>query len=226
MICRGVIKTADFEVKATQLFLKNHFSFFVSQLFLSLKNYAPLVIVSFLGGYFIAGQYSIIEKIIMPFRRYLQIIFRFFYPKLCFELSISQQKGIALWKKINMFNLLLVLILLTLVYVFSAEILLFFKVTAVTLEQMQSLLKYSLLIPLLLTISFIFEQLLLSSGNKQAYIKVTIITVVINSILLPVLFWRFELLGLIFAIAITEIIVIALYMLILKKLFNKDAYTI
>ncbi len=228
MICinRYDIKMADFEVKATQLFLKNHFSFFVSQLFLSLKNYAPLVVVSFLGGYFIAGQYSIIEKIVMPFRSYLQIIFRFFYPKLCFELSISQQKGIALWKKINAFNLLLVLILLALVYVFSAQILLFFKVTMVTLEEMQSLLKYSLLIPLLLTISFIFEQLLLSSGNKQAYIKVTILTVVINSLLLPVLFWRFELLGLIFAIVITEIIVIALYILILKKLFKKDAYTI
>ena len=228
MICinRYDIKMADFEVKATQLFLKNHFSFFVSQLFLSLKNYAPLVVVSFLGGYFIAGQYSIIEKIVMPFRSYLQIIFRFFYPKLCFELSISQQKGIALWKKINAFNLLLVLILLALVYVFSAQILLFFKVTMVTLEAMQSLLKYSLLIPLLLTISFIFEQLLLSSGNKQAYIKVTILTVVINSLLLPVLFWRFELLGLIFAIVITEIIVIALYILILKKLFKKDAYTI
>jgi Na+-driven multidrug efflux pump len=141
-------------------------------------------------------------------------------------LSISQQKGIALWKKINAFNLLLVLILLALVYVFSAQILLFFKVTMVTLEEMQSLLKYSLLIPLLLTISFIFEQLLLSSGNKQAYIKVTILTVVINSLLLPVLFWRFELLGLIFAIVITDIIVIALYILILKKLFKKDAYTI
>ena len=228
IICinRYDIKMADFEVKATQLFLKNHFNFFVSQLFLSLKNYAPLVVVSFLGGYFIAGQYSIIEKIIMPFRSYLQIIFRFFYPKLCFELSISQQKGIALWRKINTVNLLLVLILLALVYVYSAQILLFFKVKLVTLEEMQSLLKYSLLIPLLLTISFIFEQLLLSSGNKQAYIKVTIITVVINSILLPVLFWRFELLGLISAIIITEIIVIALYMLILKKLFKKDAYII
>ncbi len=228
IICinRYDIKMADFEVKATQLFLKNHFNFFVSQLFLSLKNYAPLVVVSFLGGYFIAGQYSIIEKIIMPFRSYLQIIFRFFYPKLCFELSISQQKGIALWRKINTVNLLLVLILLALVYVYSAQILLFFKVKLVTLEEMQSLLKYSLLIPLLLTISFIFEQLLLSSGNKQAYIKVTIITVVINSILLPVLFWRFELLGLISAIIITEIIVIALYMLILKKLFIKDAYII
>lgn len=228
IICinRYDIKMADFEVKATQLFLKNHFNFFVSQLFLSLKNYAPLVVVSFLGGYFIAGQYSIIEKIIMPFRSYLQIIFRFFYPKLCFELSISQQKGIALWRKINTVNLLFVLILLALVYVYSAQILLFFKVKLVTLEEMQSLLKYSLLIPLLLTISFIFEQLLLSSGNKQAYIKVTIITVVINSILLPVLFWRFELLGLISAIIITEIIVIALYMLILKKLFKKDAYII
>lgn len=201
--------------------LKDDYKFCVSQLFLSMKNYSPMLLIGFFGGFAIAGQYKIIEQIIMPIRTYLQMIFRFFYPKLCYEIFQSKSKGIAYWKKINTINLVIILGLLTIIFIFSKEILGFFKVEQGNIDYMSSILKYALLIPLLITGSFTFEQLLFSIGKRSIYIKVTIITVIINFTIMYFLFQFHGLYGLITSLLITEAIVILCYGMILKTFFNQ-----
>ena len=203
-------------------FIKGAFKFCLSQLFLSLKNYSPIMLISLLGGYTIAGQYKIIEQIIMTFRTYLQVVFRFFYPRLCYEMYKDKIRGIKYWKKVNFSNLILIISLLSIVYLFSENILIFFKVERINLISLGKILKYSLLIPLLITISFTLEQLLFSLGKKDIYIKITISTVIINFVMMFVLFKKFELYGLISSLLITEIMVISLYAVFIKIILKPN----
>ena len=80
--------------------LKEDFSLCISQLFLSLKLTAPIVILSYFGGYLLAGQFKIMEQVISLFRTYLQTYSRFFYPKLCFKIYNDIKHGVQFWKKI------------------------------------------------------------------------------------------------------------------------------
>ncbi|MBC7607430.1 MAG: oligosaccharide flippase family protein [Burkholderiales bacterium] len=200
--------------------LKEDYKFCVSQLFLSMKNYSPMLLIGFFGGFAVAGQYKIIEQIIMPIRTYLQMIFRFFYPKLCYEIFQSKSQGIAYWKKINTINLVIIFGLLTTIFIFSKQILGFFKVEQGNVDSMAVVLKYALLIPLFITGSFTFEQLLFSIGKRSIYIKVTIVTVILNFTIMFFLFQSYGLYGLITSLLITEAIVILCYGIILKTFFK------
>ncbi len=203
-------------------FITKDYKFCVSQLFLSMKNYSPILLIGFAGGFNIAGQYKIIEQIIMPIRTYLQVIFRFFYPKLCFEIFQDKMNGVAFWKKVNIGNFLVVIFLLAMIYIFATEILLFFKVAPNSIENLSLLLRFSLLIPLLITVSFTFEQLIFSIGKRDIYIKITIATVIINFIVMFFLFQIFGLFGLISSLLITETMVVFAYLVVLKPFFNQN----
>ena len=202
-------------------FIKEDYKFCISQLFLSLKNYSPIMLIGFLGGFTVAGQYKIIEQVIMPFRTYLQVFFRFFYPKLCYEIFQDKRAGLSYWKKINVVNFAIVLFLLALVFIFSTPILTFFKVEKENLASLSEILRFALLIPLFITGSFTLEQLLFSIGKKSMYINITIITVIINFIMMYFLFRSYGLYGLITSILITETMVMLSYSVILKPFFNQ-----
>lgn len=179
------------------------------------------MLIGFLGGFTTAGQYKIIEQIIMPIRTYLQMIFRFFYPKLCYEIYNDSSKGIQYWKKINAANLMVIVFLLGVIFIFSHQVLTFFKVEKTHLDSVSQILKYALLIPLFITFSFTFEQLLFSIEKKGIYIKVTIFTVLINFVLMYFLFKKYQLYGLVTSLLVTESLVILSYIFILKSFFNQ-----
>ena len=59
--------------------IKSEWTLSISQLFFSFYQYAPIIVISYLCGNFMAGQYRIIDQIVMIFRTYLQMFFNFIY---------------------------------------------------------------------------------------------------------------------------------------------------
>ena len=64
--------------------IKNDFSMFSSQVFVSLQLYAPVVLISYFGSNLMAGQYRIVEQIIVIFKTYIFLFFNYVFPKVCF----------------------------------------------------------------------------------------------------------------------------------------------
>ena len=54
---------------------------FSSQIFVSLQLYAPVVLISYFGNNLMAGQYRIVEQIIVIFKTYIFLFFNYVFPK-------------------------------------------------------------------------------------------------------------------------------------------------
>ena len=212
------LNVSFFQVKK---YLKLDFSFSISQLFLAIRNYSSVLIIGFVAGDLLAGQFRVIEQIINFFRTYLQMFFKFSYSYVCFEIDKSTQKGIFLWKKYNGVNLCFLFLLLFVVLVFSKHILVFFKVKS-NLLQMDMYLKTALFIPLLIGFTLPFEQLLFSLGKNKEYIKTTIGITLFNIILLIISTKFFGLLSAFLTLIFTEICLFVIYWILLKNYFKSD----
>ncbi|WP_264520037.1 oligosaccharide flippase family protein [Flavobacterium sp. N1994] len=208
-----------FQVKYEEIrhYLKEDFTFCFSQFFLALKNYAPVVIIGFFGGFSVAGYYKIIEQIIMPIRTYLQVFFRFFYPKLSFKLHHNYNQGFSFWKKINALNFIFIWSILITIYCFSTTILHFFKVDFKMISELSTLLRFFLIYPFVFSITFATELLYFLIGKRSNYIRFTVFTVIFNLILMSLLVPKFGIIGVIISMIITEIILIVLYLISLTS---------
>lgn len=213
----------DFGLNEILNYLKEGYHFCISQLFLSFKYYSPILLISYLGGYNTAGFYKVIEQIITLFRTYLQVVFRFFYPKICYLISKNQREGIDFWKKVNIVNLFLVLIGGLGIFVLSNQVLHFFNVKNQDVNQMDKLLSFSLFIPVFIVISYALEQLLFSLEKRKYYINVTIISVLFGFLLMYLLFTSFQLKGLLIALMVIELSIILAYSVYLYRIFKKQS---
>lgn len=222
-----IMKKYKFSFKNTQkndviTLLKRDFSFCVSQLFFAFRNYSPVIIISFIGGNFIAGQYKVIEQIINFLRTYLQLFFKFSYSYVCFEINNNLEKGKQLWIKFNGLNYLLLLVLLLGVFFFSIPILKFFRVDEVLMGQLEKYLHIALLIPLLIGCTLPLEQLIFSLNRNKEYIKITIIITILNTIGVGLAMKFFELQEVFFMLILSESILIIAYLTLLKPNFSKE----
>lgn len=222
----GTIKIMrEFKVSLTKFstneiieFLKEDFSFCFSQLFIALKNYSPIIVIGYFGGFKIAGYYKVIEQIIMPIRTYLQVYFRFFYPKLNYRIALNPDQGMSFWKKINMYNGILILFITISIYIFSEEILNVFKVDHSIIKELSYTLNFFLVYPLIFTITFALEMLYFIIGKRTNYIRYVIYTVMLNILLMCLLIPVFEIIGVIVSLIISEITLIVLYLISIKKM--------
>ena len=225
-----ILKKYNFSFKSSSLIsvknlLKNDFLFCVSQLFFSIRNYSSVIIIGFFAGNYVAGQFKVIEQIINLFRTYLQMFFKFSYSYVCFEIDKSLKNGIQIWGKFNILNTLLLLFLLSLVYLFSDFVLLFFKVEKKMIPEFVNYLHIALLIPFLIGITLPLEQLLFSLNKNKQYIKLTIISALFNVIGLSIIMTFFGLKESFFLLIITELSLIFIYLLILKPYFSPSYST-
>lgn len=204
--------------KVKELLIRD-FSFCVSQLFFAIRNYSAVLIIGFFAGDYIAGQYKVIEQITNLFRTYLQMFFKFSYSYVCFEIDKSMEKGIKLWKKFNGYNFLLALGLMVLVYLFSRNVLVFFKVDKQIFNQLENYLHIALLIPLFTAITLPLEQLIFSLNKNKIYIRLTISMTIFNIVGISFLMKFFGLFQVFILLILTEIILITIYFSILKKYF-------
>jgi O-antigen/teichoic acid export membrane protein len=229
--CLGLsycVKRLGFKIKnkvsanEVTVYLKNGYKFCISQLFLSFKYYSPIAIISIISGYNLAGFYRVIDQVVSLFRTYLQVVFRFFYPKICYKTSLSRTEGISYWKKINKSNLILMVFMLLVFLTGSGFILKFFKLSQQDIDSIDTIFKTALLIPLMITLTYALEQLIFCFEKREQYIKITIATVILNSVIIVVLFSCFQLLGVILALLITEAVLIISYLFVLDTSFKES----
>lgn len=199
--------------------LKEDFSLCISQLFLSLKLTAPIVILSYFGGYLLAGQFKIMEQIISLFRTYLQTYSRFFYPKLCFKIFNDVKQGIHFWKKIYAIDGLFLVFLLSVMFVYTKEVLAYFKVENEMISDLIPAFRLSLVIPLLIAVSQPLEQLLFSLNKNAVYVKLTITATVVGVLCLVIFTPYFQLMGALVILILTELLLALFYYLSLKNYF-------
>ncbi len=207
----------QFSFQEAKSILKVEFSFSVSQFFLSMYQFFPIILISFIGGDFMAGQFRVIEQIVSIFKTYLNMFFYFVYANICYELSLSLSKGIKVWKQYNGFNFILLFSIMAVFFVFSDFILMYFKIDANRIVIMSQYFRIGLLVPLLVSLSQPLRQLMFAFNENKIYIRITIIATLINFILLYILTNNFGLKGAFFSIIFIEFIIIILYSRVLKR---------
>lgn len=197
--------------------IKDEFSFSLSQLFLSLYQFFPIILISYFGGDLMAGQFRVIDQIISIFKTYLNMFFYFVYANICFELDKNFNKGLKVWKQYNGFNFILLLIVMSCFYYFAPLILSYFKINLEDIPKLTDYLRLALIIPLLVSISLPLRQLMFAFNLNKIYIIFTIFTTILNFIALIVLTKISGLKGAFISIIIIELIIITLYAITLTK---------
>ncbi|MDQ7959311.1 MULTISPECIES: oligosaccharide flippase family protein [Flavobacterium] len=226
-----IIKKCNFRfkidsIRAAKEILKRDFLFCVSQLFFAVRNYSSVLIVGFFAGDLVAGQFKVVEQIINLFRTYVQMFFKFSYSYICFEIDRSISKGIALWKKYNSFNVLILITGLVSVYFFSSQVLAFFRVDEHLFDQLEKYLHIGLFIPLLICGTSSLEQLLFSLNKNYIYIRLTMASTIFNILGLSFAMYFYGLEGVFYMLIITEISLVMIYYAILRKYFNGSKETL
>jgi O-antigen/teichoic acid export membrane protein len=194
------------KVKKTEVIqmIKDNFSLFSSQIFVSLQMYSPIVLISFFGGNAMAGQYKIIDQIIVIFKTYILLFFNFVYPRVCYLLEKSKEEALNFWKLYNGLNLIFIVLSMIGIMIFSVEIVSYFNPKEIT--TISNLLKIATLIPIFQGITIPLKQLVLGSNRQREYVKVTMIITIISLIILVVITPIYHVLGVLIALIVTEII--------------------
>lgn len=195
--------------------LKGNFSIFSSQIFVSLQMYAPIMLIGFFGNNLMAGQYKILEQIIVIFKTYIYLFFNFVYPRVCFLLDKNIKQAFRFWKTYNGINFLFLALSMGIIYLFSVQAVSYF--TKSDIPKTSNLLKLAVLIPLLLGISIPLKQLLLGLNNQKLYIRITALMVLVNLFLIIVLLPRYHIYGVLLTLILTELGTIFIYYYHLKK---------
>ncbi len=197
--------------------IKNEFSFFYSQIFVSMQMYAPVIIVSYFGSNLMAGQFRIIEQIIVIFRTYILLFFNFLFPKICYLLKENLKNGYKNWIIYNSFNFLFVLLSMIVLFVFSKQVVSYFSVNHN--QELSKLLKIAIIIPILFTLSNSLKQLVLAFNFNSFYVKTTTVIVLITLGLMLLLLQKNQVFGVFYSLILSEILVIIIYLYKLKNKF-------
>lgn len=194
--------------------LKSNFSIFYSQIFVSIHQYGPVILISYFANNLLAGQYRIVDQVISIFKTYVILFFNFVYPKICFQLDKNKKKGLKRWLIYNGINLIFVFIGMIIFFVFSYEIISYFNPT--NRYVLSNLLQIAVFIPLIFAVSIALKQLMLAFDLKKEYIVITIITVVLNIFTIIAIFPIYKVFGVFYTLIATEIIIIVFYIFKLK----------
>lgn len=202
--------------------IKQNFSIFSSQIFVSLQMYSPIILISFFGGNTLAGQYKIIDQITVIFKTYLLLFFNFVYPRVCYLLDKSKSEALRFWKVYNGLNGVFVIISMIIIALFSLKIVAYFNPKGIV--EISNLLKIAVLIPILQSVSIPLKQLVLGSNKQKEYVKSTMVITIISLIVIVIVTPFYHIFGVLFALTMTEIITSAIFYSIIKKeLFGRTS---
>lgn len=207
----------SFELKPAVYIIKNEFSFSISQLFLSVYQYSPILLISYVAGDFIAGQFKVIDQIVSIFKTYLNMFFYFVYANICLEINKGVKQGLKVWKQYNGLNFLFLFFVLSVFYVYADLILTHFKIDSKDLDKTVQYFRIGIIVPFLVSISQPLRQLMFAFSENKIYIKITIVTTILNFVLLLLFTEYYGLGGAFLSIIIIEIIIIIVYNIILMK---------
>lgn len=221
-----VFKKYDFsfyKIPRTEIsnFLKKDFSMFSSQIFLALQLNTPVMLVSFFGSNLMAGQYKIVEQIIVIFKTYIFLFFNYVFPKVCYLLDVNPVKGIRNWKIYNGFNFIFVFFGMVFFYFFSYEVVSYFNPT--NRYVLSSLLNVAVAIPILMAVAIALKQLVLGWNFKRFYVRLTSVVVVLNLLAIIIVLPYYKVYGVFYSLIVSEALMIIFYLIcIRKKLFTGE----
>ncbi|RXR24351.1 lipopolysaccharide biosynthesis protein [Flavobacterium stagni] len=203
--------------------IRDEFSLTLSQVFFAAYQFAPVMIVSYFCGNFVAGQYRVIEHIVMIFRTYLQTFFNFIYPEICVQIDKDKSNGFQFWLKVNGINYLVVFVLVAVIFFNTPIILQFFKVNAHDITVLSSYFKLGLVLPILMGLTFAVRQLMFAYNSSYYYVRITILATIAYLFLMIFLLKQMGLSGAFIATIMIEIFIIISYFVILKKMDSKKS---
>jgi O-antigen/teichoic acid export membrane protein len=195
--------------------IKENFSIFSSQIFVSLQMYSPIVLISFFGGNTMAGQYKIIDQIIVIFKTYIQLFFNYVYPRICYLLEKSKQEAIRYWKIYNGLNFIFIAFSMLIISIFSTKVVAYFNPKVI--QEISSLLNLAVFIPVLQAITIPLKQLVLGSNKESKYVRMTMITTVLSLLLIVIITPIYKVFGVLIALIITEMIISLIFYFTVKN---------
>ena len=204
----------DFQTTSIKSVLKNNFSLFSSQVFVSMQMYSPVVLLGYFGSNFLAGQFRIVEQILVIFKTYILLFFNFVYPRVCFLVETNTQEAMRYWKNFNGLNFFFIAGSMAFLYLFSEWSVSFF--TNSHSIRIAELLRCGVWIPLLMALSVPLKQLLLGYGMQRLYTQTTMILVLFSTILIAISIPFFQIRGVFWVLIATEITTTFLFYWFLK----------
>ena len=195
--------------------IRNDFSMFSSQIFVSLQLYAPVVLISYFGNNLMAGQYRIVEQIIVIFKTYIFLFFNYVFPKVCYLIETDFKRGLKNWIIYNGINFVFVTLGMLFFHIYSYEIVSYFNPT--NRYVLSNLLEVAVFVPLILAISIPLKQLVLAFNYKRFYVYLTSVMVLFNLLAIVFLLPKFQVYGVFYSLIATDLIVIIFYLYQLKK---------
>lgn len=196
---------------AVKTILVADFTFCISQLFLSARQLSPLLLVIYFLGFSLAGQYRVIEQIVNLFRTFSQVFLKFFYAQACYKFIVDADAGLEYWKKYTLVNIGLISVAVIFLMSCSTFVLHYFNLSQESINELDFLFKMGLIISFLMSFSLPLEQLMFIQDKSKVYIKIAIFATIVNIGLILLLIKRFELLGIISTLIISEFLFIAFY---------------
>lgn len=190
------------------------FPIFYSQVFLSAQMYSPIVIIGLLGNDTMAGQYRVIDQVIVVFKTYILLFFNFVFSRVCYLLDLSPFRGVRYWLVANGGNFGFLSVAMLAIWVFADCIIGYFDPAHIA--ELSPLLQIAIFIPLLMGVSVPLKQLVVAAGREKRYTQITMFVVLAN---IAMIFWLLPIQGVkgvIWAVIIAEALTIALFFLAIK----------
>lgn len=209
------LKKSEFSGISIGQNLKKGFSIFSSQVFVSLQLYLPIMIISYIGGNVLAGQYRIVEQIIIMFKTYIFLFFNFLFPRVSLLLNENKKEAFRFWKNYNAMNLTFVTAMMIVVFVLAEYIVLYFSKENVT--EITSYLRAAVFIPVLLVVQTSLKQIILGSEKNAVYTRITIFLVLIQLTMIFALTSIYGVLGVILIMVFIEIITILCFGMVIRN---------
>lgn len=201
--------------------LKQNFPIFYSQIFVSLQMYSPIVLISYFGGNALAGQYKIIDQIIVIFKTYILLFFNFVYPRVCYLLEKSKKDALSFWKTYNGLNFVFISIMMSCLFLFSKEVVSYFN--PIEIIEITNLLKVAILIPVLQAITIPLKQLVLGCNRQKQYVRITMLITIMSLLFIVFITPIYKVFGVLIALILAEVITsVVFYFTIKKELFIRS----
>jgi O-antigen/teichoic acid export membrane protein len=215
-----IFRTYNFtfqKIKLSEIkdFLMRDFSMLGSQVFVSLQLNSPVILLSYFGSDLMAGQYKIVEQIIVIFKTYIFLFFNYVFPKVCYLLEVQPKRALRNWVIYNGANLIFVASGMAVFYIFAYDIVAYFNTTNRYL--LSSLLHVAVLLPLAMAVSIPMKQLLLGWNQKRFYVRLTSLLILCNLGAIIILIPYYQVYGVFYALLACEILMALVYLLYLRK---------
>ncbi len=215
----AIVKQYSFSFRQVRLtdirhYLSDGFSIFYSQVFLSVQMYAPIVIVGMVGGDVMAGQYRVIDQVIVVFKTYILLFFNFVFSRVCYLLEHNPKHGLRYWFTANGGNLVFLALSMAVIGVFARDVVAYFDPSH--RDELAPVLLLAVWLPLLMGISVPLKQLVVGAGREARYSQITMMASVVS---LALVFWwvsKFGVSGSFLALITIEALTILLFLAFIK----------